>query len=81
MDEKNYHLAWYLIDLSIVDYKSIQFDVHTLVAGAIYLVNKIRLKQNWTIQHEKLTGLSDSSVRPCAKYLCTLIQGAEITNL
>lgn len=67
----------YLIDLSLIDYKSIQFDNHTLAAGAIYLVNKIRLKVNWTSFHETLTDLSDQQVRPCAKYLCWVIQNAE----
>jgi cyclin B len=50
-----------------------------LAAGAIYLVLKIRLKKNWTF--EELTGLNDAQVRPCAKYLCALIQAAEFCSL
>jgi len=65
----------------MVDYKSIQFDNHTLASGAVYLVNKIRLKQNWEAVHKMATGLSDQAVRPCAKFLCFLIQNAENNTL
>lgn len=42
MEEKNFMLTRYLIELGILEYSTMKFDCSIMACAAIYLVNKIR---------------------------------------
>ncbi len=47
MSKKCYHLALYLLELSLIDYRMIKYTPSNLACSAIYLVNKIMKKSGW----------------------------------
>ena len=42
LDEKNYMLSRYLIEMALLDYKMLKYSPSLIASAAIYLVNKIR---------------------------------------
>ena len=42
LDEKNYMLSRYLIEMALLDYKMLKYSQSLIASAAIYLVNKIR---------------------------------------
>lgn len=42
MDVKNYHLAQYVLELSLLDVKFLEYKPSLMASSAIYLINKIR---------------------------------------
>lgn len=80
-DEKSFHLARYLLELSATEYKMMKYTPSTLACSAIYLVNKIQKKEGWTDLLVKHGKYSETQLRPCAKDLCTLLQNTGRSNL
>ncbi|CAD8136035.1 unnamed protein product [Paramecium octaurelia] len=79
LDQKNYMLARYLIELSILEYSMIQFSNNVLACASIYLVHKIRrIHPSWNQdQMVPLTGLNEVEIRSCAKEMCSLLQNQD----
>jgi len=46
-DERNFMLACYLLELSLIEYKMLKYEPSSLACSAIYLVNKIRKREGW----------------------------------
>lgn len=44
MDVKNSHLAQYVLELSLLDVKFLEYKPSLMASSAIYLINKIRKK-------------------------------------
>ncbi|CAD8138894.1 unnamed protein product [Paramecium pentaurelia] len=79
LDQKNYMLARYLIELSILEYSLIKFSNNVLASASIYLVHKIRrIHPSWNQdQMVPLTGLNEIEIRNCAKEMCSLLQNQD----
>lgn len=80
-DEKNTHLARYLIELSLVEYKMLKYSPSMIAAAAVYLVNKIRRYEPWPQILERNAQYFEHNVRPGAKDLCLLLQNIEKCSL
>ncbi|CAK60400.1 unnamed protein product (macronuclear) [Paramecium tetraurelia] len=79
LDQKNYMLARYLIELSVLEYSMLQFSNNVLASASIYLVHKIRrIHPSWNQdQMVPLTGLNELDIRICAKEMCSLLQNQD----
>ncbi|CAD8181946.1 unnamed protein product [Paramecium pentaurelia] len=73
LDPKNKALAQYILELALVEYKFIVYKPSLITQAAIFLVNKIRIP-NFRTQNE-------STLKPCAKELCQLLQTADLSTL
>ncbi|CAK55764.1 unnamed protein product (macronuclear) [Paramecium tetraurelia] len=82
LDTKNLSLAQYLLELSIVDIKFMNYKPSFLSAAAIYLVHKIRkTPQSWSEEMQKMTGYNEQELRYCAKEMCLVLQSSDKSNL
>jgi len=80
--EQHRHLAQYLAELTLPEVKMIRFTPSHLAAAAIYLSNKL-MKQPvaWSQTMCNQTGYTEAAIKACAKELCTLLEGAQASNL
>ncbi|CAD8044253.1 unnamed protein product [Paramecium primaurelia] len=79
LEQKNFMLCRYLIELSLLEYPMIQYSNNVLASAAIYLVHKIRrIHPSWSQdQMVSITGLNEIDIRTCAKEMCNLLQGQD----
>ncbi|CAD8146391.1 unnamed protein product [Paramecium pentaurelia] len=79
LEQKNFMLCRYLIELSLLEYPMIQYSNNVLASAAIYLVHKIRrIHPSWSQdQMVSITGLNEIEIRTCAKEMCNLLQGQD----
>lgn len=91
-----FSLARYLIELPLIEYRMLKHNPSNQAASALYLAMKILPKfepensseQNervpqpaWNDMIAKLSGYTESNLRPCAKDMCILLQGIERCSL
>ncbi|CAK72279.1 unnamed protein product (macronuclear) [Paramecium tetraurelia] len=82
LDTKNLFLAQYLLELSIVDIKFMNYKPSFLTSAAIYLVHKIRkTPQSWNEEMQSTTGYNEQELRFCAKEMCLVLQSSDKSNL
>ncbi|CAG9325215.1 unnamed protein product [Blepharisma stoltei] len=82
MNERAYCLARYMIELSIIDYKSMRYKPSMIAASAVYLANKILNSDYiWPQSLINNTPYIENELKPCARDLCILLQGAERSPL
>lgn len=79
LDEKNYNLCNYLVEMALLEYKMLKYTPSIIACAAIYLVHKIRKNtQPWSEEQMVLsTKYQELDVRPCAKELCALLQSVD----
>jgi len=83
--KKQFHMARYLIELPLIEYRMLKHHPSLLAASALFLAHKIipRLDDRglklgaWDERLHQYTTYSESQLRPCAKDLCVLLQGIE----
>lgn len=81
LDEKMFNMAKYLLELALVDYKMLKYSPSNIACSAIYLINKINKSDGWSETMSKETKYFESQLRPCAKDLCVILQGASKSSL
>jgi len=78
MEQKNFHLAQYVLEMSLLDTKFLEFKPSLMASSAIYLINKIRKRsESWPNSLENLTSYSEKDLKICARELCHLLERAE----
>jgi cyclin B len=78
LEDRGSHLARYLIELALVEYKMLRYNPSLLAASAIYLTHKILKKPNaWPEVLVSNSRYRDVDLKHCAKDLCMVLQGAE----
>lgn len=51
LEEKNYMLSRYLLEMALIDYKMLKYSSSLIASSAIYLVNKIRRRiPAWSVE-------------------------------
>lgn len=74
MDVKNFFLAQYVLELSILDVRFLEYKPSLLAASAIYLINKIRKRsESWPDLLIAATGYEENDLKTCARELCYLL--------
>lgn len=75
-------LAQYVAELSLIELRMIRHSPSHIAAATVFLSNKL-LKQHpsWPQEMVDQTGYQESTIRSCAKELCTLLEGAPTNSL
>ena len=66
LNEKTYKLAWFLMELCLIDYKTLKFKMSTLAASAILIATKALgvYRSNW---FRKNIGIEEQKLEECCK--------------
>lgn len=75
------HLAQYILELSLVEYKMLKYGPSHLAAAAILLSNKLLGRPSWTPTLARCTQTSEAALKDCAKELCAILENAEANSL
>lgn len=68
--EDAFNLAWYLIELPLIEYKMLKYKPSLISAAALYVATKLVKKQiRWNDSMRDLTRYEESEIKPCAKDL------------
>jgi hypothetical protein len=78
LDDKDYFLARYLIEICLLDFRMNKYSNRCLAASSIFFIKKIRRKQpSWDMTLQISTELKESDIRQCARDICSLLQTIE----
>merc|ERR1719174_1960937 len=75
------HLAQYLLELTLVDYKALKYTPSHLAAASLLLSNKLLRQPSWTSAAAQHTEMTESMLKECAKEMCGLLERAEGESL
>jgi cyclin B len=79
---EHFALCQYLLELSLLQYRSIQYLPSHLAAAALFLANKImKVSPAWSQKLQEETSYQESQIKSCAKEMCTQLQAAEKASL
>lgn len=74
MELKNFYLAQYVLELSLLNIKFLEYKPSLLASSAIYLINKIRKRtEAWSDLMMAATGYEEKDLKTCARELCYLL--------
>jgi len=80
--EAHFHLAQYLLELTLVDYNMLKYCPSRLAAASVLLSNKLLRKQpSWKAAAVKHTNFNEQMLKECAKEMCALLEYAEHSPL
>lgn len=69
-DDRAFHLAWYLIELPLIEYKMLKYKPSLISSAALFVAFKILKKEvRWNERMKSITNYSENGIRPCAKDL------------
>lgn len=71
----------YILESALLSMESLKYDNLTLVAGAVFLVNKIFKRGRWTHDYTSACGVNEQEAKNCAKELYCLINQVEQMGL
>ena len=76
LNQETFYYAWFLIELSQVNYKMIKYKPSELAASACFIAWK--MMKNYLLEDfEKYTGYTEESLKSCSKDICILLQEEE----
>lgn len=81
LEPRAFIFARYILENSLFDLNSLRHSNLILVAGSIFLVNKIFKRGNWKLTFEATTGVPEAAAKACAKDLFATMQKMESVNL
>lgn len=77
LELKNQHLAHYLLELSLLQPKFLNYSPSLMAASVIYLIKKIRKSETpWNPNMTLIVGYEEKELKSCAKELCGLLESA-----
>lgn len=77
LQPKNQHLAQYILELSLLQSKFLQYSPSLMAASAIYLIKKIRKTEAvWSSWMSEIVSYEEKELKNCAKELCSLLESA-----
>lgn len=70
VDSKTFKLAWYLIELPLIEYKMLKYKPSIISSAALFVACKLhKLNIKWNDRMKEMSGYSESTIHPCAKDL------------
>ena len=66
LDIKTFNLAWFLMELSLINYKMLKFKLSQIAASSIFIAIKTLNFYN-KVDFEKNTGYTENSIRECVR--------------
>ena len=64
---KVFHLAQYILELSLLNLSSLKYKQSLRAAACFYMANKILKENNWNYNFQFHTGYKESDLKPCIK--------------
>ncbi|CAI9087985.1 OLC1v1022204C1 [Oldenlandia corymbosa var. corymbosa] len=81
-DKKFEHLAFYLIELCLVEYEALKYKPSLLCASAIYLARcTLQMNPKWTLLLQKHTRYEEDQIRQCAEMILKFHKAAKTALL
>ena len=74
LEEKLLFYAQYLLETALLDTACLKHGGPLLAASAIFFTNKVFKREGWSADNERLTGISEGSVKVAAKDLFVVMQ-------
>lgn len=71
----------YILESVLVDLESLKYDSLTIVAGAIFLVNKIFKRGRWTYEYSDACKVNEQDAKACAKDLYCMLHQVDSLGL
>jgi len=81
MDQKGFNFCRYLLELALVEYRTLKYIPSLLACASIYLYNRLTKREGWSDVLAKNSKHEEMNVKACAKDLLALLQGAEQSQL
>jgi len=79
---KAFNLAWYLIELPLIEYKMLRYKPSLISSAAIFVAFKLLKKEvKWNEKMMEITSFSEHNIRPWAKDLWILLYGIDKISL
>ena len=66
LDQKTFYLAWFLMELSLINYKMLKFKYSQIAASAVLIAIKTLNYFN-IVEFEKNTGYNEKDIEECVK--------------
>ena len=66
LDQKTFNFAWFLMELSLINYKMLKFKMSQIAASSIFIAIR-SLKYYNKVDFENNTGYSESSIQDCVR--------------
>lgn len=81
--EELFHLAQYLIELTLIEQRMLVYTPSQIAASALWLAIRIMYRQmgRWTPTLQQYSGYSEYQLKPCFKDMCILFTGIENCSL
>lgn len=78
-----FHLAQYLIELTLIEQRLLVYQPSMIAASALNLAIRILYRElgKWTLALQQYTGYTENQLRPCFKDMCVLFTGIEKCQL
>lgn len=80
-EKRTQMLARYLVELSLVEYRTLRYTPSNIAASALYLASKILKTPSWNDHLQEVTQYTEMQLRPCAKDLCLILQNVSKSSL
>lgn len=78
LDEKDYYLARYLIEICLLDFRMVKYSSRCIAASSIFFIKKIRRKMPcWDEALQSVSYLKEEQLKQCARDVCQLLQHIE----
>ena len=81
LEPRPFAFVQYVLESVLLDIDSLKYDNLTLVAGAIFLVNKIFKRGRWSHEYTTVCGVAELDAKACAKELYVLMQQVDALGL
>lgn len=77
LEPKNHHLAHYVLELSMLQPRFLDYAPSLVASAAIYLIKKIRKSESsWNDLMTSIVGYKENELKTCAKELCGLLESS-----
>ena len=81
LEPRAYVFANYILENTLFDLEMLKYSPHTMVAGTLFLVNKIFKRGGWKPFFQGIVGVPEVTAKLCAKDLFTTMQRMENVTL
>lgn len=82
LDEPAFFFAQYLLEIALLDYRTLKYKPSVHASAAIYISYKLFKNPNpWPQVLIDETGLSREAIKPCAFDMCNLLHKIEKSNV
>jgi len=81
-NDRAFKLAWYLIELPLIEYKMLKYKPSLISSAALFVAFKLlKIDVKWNEKMKDVNSYNEMKIRPCAKDLWILLYGIDKISL